>query len=193
MTLWLEASSGVRLRSRFFGVIRPMTPTSSSSSKPAAAPSGLTGVFFALLVGRPDPKTPCLLVGVASTIAMGEVGEKGRAARAGEVIVFCRFAEGRSELAGSSPAVGDENIRNRFFAAARCASWDSGVVSPNRGNLLVPVLSGEVAGGTSTRILGSSGAPCPFLGEAACGNDGVIDAWRNPAVRVTNAPRLRSG
>ena len=98
-------------------------------------------------------------------------------------MVFCRFAEGRASKsvrpAGSSPVVGGENCRNRFLVAARCASWDSGVVSPRRGILLGPGLAGEKEGKPSTEMDGSSCAPGFFLGVevTACENDIGINAW----------------
>lgn len=170
-----------------------MTSISSTSSKPSAPPSGLTGVLFALLVGKPDPKTPCLFVGVAKTFGLGEGEETSGVARRGDDIVFCRFAEGRGlKSAGSPPAVGGENGRNRFFAAARRASWDSGVVSPSSGILLVPVLGGEEDGRAFTRMGVSFDAPGRFL-EVEGTARGVVNAWSNPAVRVTSTHRLRSG
>jgi hypothetical protein len=171
MTLWLEASSGVILRSLLFGVTRPMTSTSSVSSNPSAAPSGLRGVFFVLLVGTPDPKTPRFFVGVArrSFPSGGGTGVQGI-----DVVVFCRFAEGKgSESAGSSPVVGGVSGRNRFFATARCTSWDSGVVIPNRGPPPVTASSGEKYCGSPMEMVVSFGAPFCFLGVevTACEKD----------------------
>ena len=62
-------------------------------------------------------------------------------------MVFCRLAEGKGpESTGSSPVVGGVSGRNRLFAAARCTSWDSGVVSSSGGIRLVPALSDEEGG-----------------------------------------------
>ena len=180
MTLWLEAKSGVRLRSLRLGVTRPTTSASSTSSNPSAAPRGLTGFPFVLVVGRSDPKTPCFFVGVTKFLGTPRPsggGEAGRIIGRAEFEVFCLLAEGRALLsvrpAGSSPAVGGESGRNRFLAAARCASWDSGVVNPSGGILFGPALSGEKGGRSSNEMDGSSGAPGCFLGVEviACEND----------------------
>lgn len=181
MTLWLEAKSGVRLRSLRLGVTRLAASTSSMSSNPSAAPRGLTEIPFSLLVGRPDPKTPPFFVGVTKflgTPRASEGGEAGRVVGRVDVVIFCLFAEGRASLSarpgGSSPVVGDESGRNRFLAAARCTSWDSGVVSPSRGILLGPALGSEKGGRSPNEMDGSSGAPGSFLGVevTTCENDG---------------------
>ena len=183
MTLWLEANNGVRLRS-LFGVTRPVTPMSPAPSNPWAAPRGLTGVPDFPVVEGPGPKTRCCFTGVTKFMGTSRLsggGEAGRVGRA-EVAVFCRFTRGTSlsvQTVGSSPVVGGEGNRNRFFAAARCASWDSGVVSPNGGILLGPALSGGEKGGrSSTDMDGSSSTPGRFLGVevTACENDGGINA-----------------
>jgi len=147
-------------------------------------------VLFAPLVDRPDPKTPCF-VGVTKFMGMSRPSRRGVAARVmggTDVVVFCRFAEGRVSLsiraAGSSPVVGGESGRNRFLAAARCASWDSGVVSPSGGILPGPTLSGEKGGRSSTEMDGPSSALGRFLGVevTACENDGGTNTWHSPAV-----------
>lgn len=184
MTLWLEAKSGVWLRSLRFGVTRPTASTSSISSNPPAAPRGLTGFAFVLVVERPDPKTPRFFVGVTKSLGTPRTsggGEGGRVVGRAEVEVFCLLAEGRASLSvrptGSSPVVGGESGRNRFLAAARCASWDSGVVNPSGGILFEPALSGEKGGRSSNEMDGSFGAPGCFLGVEviACENDGGIN------------------
>jgi len=183
MTLWLEARSGVRLRSLRLGVIRPATSASSISSNPPAAPRGFTGFPF-VLVGRPDPKTPRFFVGVTTSLETPRTsggGEGDRIMGRTEVEVFCLLAEGRASLSirptGSSPVVGGESGRNRFLAAARRASWDSGVVNPSGGILLEPALAGENGGRSSNEMDGSFAAPGCFLGVevTACENDGGIN------------------
>ena len=186
MTLWLEANNGVRLRSLLLGVTRPRPSTSFTSSNPSAAPRGLSGVSFVLLIERPDPKTPCFFVGVTKflgvTFRPSRGGGTGRVVGRADRVVFCLFAEGRASFsvkpAGSFPVVGGESGRNRFLAAARCTSWDSGVVNPRGGILLGPAFGGGEKGGkASIEIDGSSGAPGSFLGVevTACENDGRVN------------------
>ena len=129
MTLWLEANNGARLCSLLFGVTRPTTCMSSASSNPSAAPRGLTGVLPSPFVEGPGPKTRCFFTGVTKftgTSRLNGGDEVGRVVGRNEVEVFCRFVGGRTSLsvqpAGSSPVVGGESGRNRFFAAARCTS-----------------------------------------------------------------------
>ena len=181
MTLWLDANSGVRLCSLLFGVTRPRASMSSASSNPSAAPRGLTGVPFTLFVEGPGPNTRCFFTGVTKltgTFRPSGGGEVGRVAGRAGFAVFCRFVGGGASssvrFGGSSPVVSGEKGRNRLFAAARCASWDSGVVSPSRGIFL----RGEKGGRTSTEIDGSSNIPGRFLGVevTACENEGGINA-----------------
>jgi len=180
MTLWLEANSGARLCSLLFGVTWPVASMSSASSKPSAAPSGLSGVPFAPSVEGPGSNTRCFFTGVTKlmgTFRPSGGGESGRVVGRAGVAVFCRFAGGGASSVrsgGSPPAVGGERCPNRLFAAARCASWDSGVVSPSRGILL----RGEKGGRASIEIDGSSNTPGRFLGVevTACENDGGINA-----------------
>jgi len=99
----------------------------------------------------------------------------------GVIAVFRRFAEGRVSLyvkpVGSPPVVGGESGRNRFFAAALCASWDSGVVNPS-GGILPAFSGGEKGGRASTEMDVSSSTPGRFLGVevTACENDGGTNA-----------------
>ena len=93
-------------------------------------------------------------------------------------MVFCRFVERRGpESVGSSLVVGGENGRNRFFVAARCASWDSGVLSPSGGTLLVPALDSEGGGTSRMEMDVSFGAPycCLGVGITVCDNGGGIN------------------
>ena len=187
ITLWLDANNGVRLCSLLFGVTRPTASMSSGSSSPSAAPRGLTGFPLSPFVEGPGPKTRCFFTGVTNFTGTSRPSggdEAGRVAGRAEVAVFCRFVGGRASLsvqpAGSSPVVGGESGRNRFLAAARCTSWDSGVVSPSRGIPFGPALSlsgGEKGGRLSTEMDGSSSTPGRFLGVEviACENDGGIN------------------
>ena len=186
MTLWLDANNGVRLRSLLFGVTRPVASMLSASSKPSAAPRGLTGAPFVPSVEGPGPNTRCFFTGVTKprgTSRPSGGGEEGRTVGGAEVAVFCRFAGGKASSsvrpAGSSPVVSGESRRNRLFAAARRTSWDSGVVNPSSGILL----RGEKGGRTSTEVEGSSNTPDRLLGVevTACENDGGFNAYRVPA------------
>jgi len=181
LTLWLEANIGVRLCSLLFGVTRPTASMSPTSSRPSAAPRGLSGIPFAPFVEGPGPNTRCFFTGVTKLMGTSRPnggGEVGRVVGGAEVTVFRRFAGGRAPFsiqpAGSSPVVSGESARKRLFAAARCASWDSGVVSPSRGILL----RGEKGGRASTEMDGSSNTPGRFFGVevTACENDGGINA-----------------
>lgn len=170
ITLWLDANSGVVLRSLLFGVTRPKASISSTSSNPPAAPRSLTWILFAPYDDGPGPKTPCFFTGVSKP--MGISRPSGRV----EVVVFRRFIGGRTSSvrpACSSTVVGGEGGRNRFVAATRCTSWDSGVVSPNTAVLL----GSEKGGRTSAETDGSSSTPGRFLGVevTACENDGGIN------------------
>lgn len=181
MTLWLEASSGVRLCSLLFGVRGPMASASPTSSNPSAAPRGLTRVPLVPFVEGPGPNTRCFFTGVTKLMGTSRPsggGEVGRVVGGAEVAVFCRLAGGRASPSvrpvGSPTVVCGEKGRNRLLAAARCTSWDSGVVSPSRGILL----RGENGGRASIEMEGSSNTPGRFLGVevTACENDGGINA-----------------
>ena len=110
---------------------------------------------------------------------------------AGRADVFCRFAGGRGpKSAGPLPVVGDESGRNRFFAAARCASWDSGVVRPSGGTLLGPALRGEEGFRSRMEMGASSSAPRCFSGvEVVCENGVGINTYHDSGVRVIRVAR----